>query len=139
MSFVGTILSVIILLFIHTCSNAWINKFIMKWILSHIYLTYWLLTYVCACVHICVCARVRACVCVCVCVRACVCGVCVCVCGTYICICCYNRFTISSKTSTIVPPFIGCHSRNYRANLHLHAGTVCGSIRKLHRHERSPR
>lgn len=57
----GTILSVIILLFIHTCSNAWINKFIMKWILPHFithYLTYWLLTYVCACF--------RACVCVCV-------------------------------------------------------------------------
>lgn len=50
----------------------------------------------------------------------------------------YYHFAISSETSAI-PPFIGRHSRNYRANLHLHVGTVCGSVRKLHRHERSPR
>lgn len=40
-------------------------------------------------------------------------------------------------------PFIGRRSRNYRANLHLHAGGICspfrGPVRKLHRHERSAR
>lgn len=41
---------------------------------------------------------------------------------------CYNHFTISSVTSVISPSFIWPHhSRNYRANLHLHVGTSVAS------------